>query len=195
MENKFDSLPKNVQKLVKKLADIQRKRTAVFREITKGDLRADQYAEQMEGLREEGVETVEKLLGTHFAQEELGCLYPDEDYFKEDLQIVGEYLAGLYALDRMEAERYGKKYSEDMFYAGSYLLETAESVIEPEDDFDEDGLPEEMDEDDINAFLDDLFERVNGELEKRGKKKEKAAKKPKGGIIVPLFGDGKDRIQ
>ena len=47
MDSKFDSLPKNVQKLVKKLAEIQRKRTAVFRENTKGMLRADHYAEKI----------------------------------------------------------------------------------------------------------------------------------------------------
>ena len=192
VEKKFDSLPKNVQKLVKKLADIQRKELAVLQDETKDDI-----SEEFRVFFEQEDKVIGDLFCTKFAIEEVGLCFPDDDddFLSDDLDEMGEYFLGLYALDRLYAEENGEKYSEDLFYAGALLKHKAEAAAEEEelydfDDFDDD--PDEENED-INEILDRLFETFGnapGEPAKKGKKGKQAD-----GKVVPLFGENKDRIQ
>ena len=119
MGKEYESLPKGVQKLVKKLADVEREQLSVLRAHY-----PDEEARMMK-LIEKGDKVTEELFDTRFALEELGVCYPESP---DDLQEMGEYFLGLYALDRAYAEEDGKEYSEDLFYAGANLRRAADVI-------------------------------------------------------------------
>ena len=193
VEKKYDSLPKNVQKLVKKLAEIERKELALLQDETKDDV-----SEEIRVFHEQENKVIGDLFCTKFAIEEIGLCFPDEDDFlSDDLEEMGEYFLGLYALDRLYAEENNESYSEDLFYAGALLKQKAEAAAEEEElyDFDEDD-DYDLDEEDmeLNEMLDRLFDTFGGmpaEPEKKGKKPAKKSD----GKVVPLFGEKKNRPQ
>lgn len=176
MGNRFESLPKGVQKLVKKLADVEREQLSVLRAHY-----PDEEARMMK-LIEKGNKITEDLFDTRFALEEHGVCYPESPY---DLQEMGEYFLGLYALDRAYAEEDGKEYSEDLFYAGVNLRRTADVIGDEEIDFD---YMEDPDDDDFEPLLNQLSEEF-GDLAADSSDSGRKTK------IVPLFGDGKDKLQ
>ena len=183
MESKFESLPKNVQKLVKKLANIQRKELKLLQDDTKDDV-----AEEIVILFEQEDKVIGELFNTKFAIETIGICFPDDDDFlSDDLEGMGEYFLGLYALDRLHAEEESEKYSEDLFYAGATLKRKAEWAAEEEEEYGLD-FEDDSDDDDIDDFLDQLFDTFSDlpeESVKKGKKKE--------GKLVPLFGEKKEK--
>ena len=146
MGNRFESLPKGVQKLVKKLADIEREQLKVLRAHY-----PDEETRMMK-LIEKGDKVTEELFDTRFALEELGVCYPESP---DDLQEMGEYFLGLYALDRAYAEEDGKEYSEDLFYAGANLRRAADVIGDA--DFDLSDM-EDPDDDDYEPLIDGLIE-------------------------------------
>ena len=160
MGDRFDRLPKGVQKLVKRLANIEREELKTLRAGY-----PDEEARMMK-LIEKGDKVTEELFDTRFALEELGVCYPESP---DDLQEMGEYFLGLYALDRAYAEEDGKEYSEDLFYAGANLKQAADILADAEYD----------DE------LDDELIRVRKKKPPKGSKK-KGKKKKKGGFMKVL---------
>lgn len=172
MGNRFESLPKGVQKLVKKLADIEREQLKVLRAHY-----PDEEARMMK-LIEKGDKVTEELFDTRFALEELGVCYPESP---DDLQEMGEYFLGLYALDRAYAEEDGKEYSEDLFYAGVNLRRAADVIGDEEIDFDD---MEDPDDDDFEPLIDGLIETF-GNMPEKGSESN----------IVNLFRDDKNRSQ
>ena len=176
MINSFNELPKNVQKLVKKLAEFQRKQLEV---LQAGDM--PDTVEIMGDLFTKGDQVVHELLSTKFAVEELGVFYPEEDFYKDDLQETGEYFLGLYALERLMAEENGKKCSEDLFYAGALLRQRASFVedMEEENGYDEceEGFFGESEENELEMLLDKMTDTFGSEETDKNDSK-----------IIPLFG-------
>lgn len=170
MENRYESLPKGVQKLVKKLADIEREQLKTLRAHY-----PDEETRMMK-LIEKGDKVTEELFDTRFALEELGVCYPESP---EDLQIMGEYFLGLYALDRAYAEEDGKEYSEDLFYAGTNLRRAADVIGDAEMDIDD---MEDPDDDDFEPLIDSLIETFGNMPEDKTESN-----------IVNLFGEKKDK--
>ena len=173
MGNRFDRLPKGVQKLVKRLANIEREQLKTLRA---GYL--DEEARMM-ALIDKGNKVTEELFNTKFAMEELGAFYPDSS---DDLQAMGEYLLGEYALERIYAEESGEQYEEDLFYAGANLKQAADVLADAEyDDYLDDEL-DDMDEFELNSLL-------SGFAEERGTKPTTT----KDGRVVPLFREKKGK--
>ena len=172
MGNRFESLPKGVQKLVKKLADIEREQLKVLRAHYPDE------EDRMMKLIEKGDKVTEELFDTKFALEELGLCYPESP---DDLQEMGEYFLGLYALDRAYAEEDGKEYSEDLFYAGANLRRMADVLEDAEIDSD---YMEDPDDDDFEPLIDGLIKTFGDMPEKRSDSN-----------IVNLFRDDKNRLQ
>ena len=170
MGKEYESLPKDVQKLVKKLADIERKQLKVLRAHA-----PDEEARMMK-LIEKGDKVTEELFDTRFALEELGVCYPESP---DDLQEMGEYFLGLYALDRAYAEEDGKEYSEDLFYAGANLRRAADVIGDAEMDIDD---MEDPDDDDFEPLIDSLIETFGNMPEEKTESN-----------IVNLFGEKKDK--
>ena len=174
MGQRFDSLPKNVQKMVKRLADVQREELKVLRAHL-----PDEEA-RMRKLIDKGNKVAEELFCTRFAMEELGVCYPDS---VDDLVEMGEFFLGEYALERLFAEENGEAYDEDLFYAGAYLKQSADMLADSGYNEFVDAM-DDMEDDELDAL-------VNKLLEKAGEEPPKSD----GGRIVPLFGEGKDRKQ
>ena len=170
MGKEYESLPKGVQKLVKKLADVEREQLSVLRAHY-----PDEEARMMK-LIEKGDKVTEELFDTRFALEELGVCYPESP---DDLQEMGEYFLGLYALDRAYAEEDGKEYSEDLFYAGANLRRAADVIGDAEMDIDD---MEDPDDDDFEPLIDGLIETFGNMPEEKTESN-----------IVNLFGEKKDK--
>ena len=170
MGKEYESLPKGVQKLVKKLADVEREQLSVLRAHY-----PDEEARMMK-LIEKGDKVTEELFDTRFALEELGVCYPESP---DDLQEMGEYFLGLYALDRAYAEEDGKEYSEDLFYAGANLRRVADVIGDAEMDIDD---MEDPDDDDFEPLIDGLIETFGNMPEEKTESN-----------IVNLFGEKKDK--
>lgn len=169
MGNRYESLPKGVQKLVKKLADVEREQLSLLRAHM-----PDEEARMME-LIDKGNRITEDLFDTKFAAEELGLCYPESP---DDLREMGEYFLGLYALDRAYAEEDGKEYSEDLFYAGVNLRRAADVIGDEEIDFD----MEDLDDDDFEPLIDGLISTF-GDMPEESP----------GSNVVNLFGKKKDK--
>ena len=130
----------------------------------------------MRKLIEKGDKVTEELFDTRFALEELGVCYPESP---DDLQEMGEYFLGLYALDRAYAEEDGKEYSEDLFYAGANLRRAADVIGDSEMDIDD---MEDPDDDDFEPLIDGLIETFGNMPEEKTESN-----------IVNLFGEKKDK--
>ena len=173
MEKKFDSLPKNVQKLVRKMAKVGREELALLQDKTKNDV-----TEEIGVLFEQEEKLIGELFKTRFALATVGICYP-EDFVSIDLEGMGEYLLGLYALDRLYAEEESKEYSEDLFYAGANLRRAADVIGDAEMDIDD---MEDPDDDDFEPLIDGLIETFGNMPEEKTESN-----------IVNLFGEKKDK--
>ena len=173
MGNRFDRLPKGVQKLVKRLANIEREELKTLRAGY-----PDEEARMM-ALIDKGNKVTEELMCSKFAMEEIGVCYPDSS---DDLLVMGEYLLGQYALERIYAEESGEQYEEDLFYAGANLKQAADILADAlyDDELDDD--LDSMDEFELNSLLSTF-------AEERGNKPVT----PKDGRVVPLFGKEKEK--
>ena len=169
MGNRFDRLPKGVQKLVKRLANIEREQLKMLRAGF-----PDEKA-RMIALIDQGNKVTEELMCSKFAMEEIGVCYPDSP---DDLQEMGEFLLGEYALERIYAEENGDQYDEDLFYAGANLKQAADMLAEVGDD----AFPDDESDDEFESYLNSLVDQFV---------EEKAGKKD--GKVVPLFGEKKDK--
>jgi hypothetical protein len=79
-EKKFESLPKNVQKLVRKLAKVGREELALLQDNTKNDV-----TEEIGVLFEQEDKLIGELFNTKFAIETIGICFPD-DFDSIDLE-------------------------------------------------------------------------------------------------------------
>lgn len=172
MGNRFDRLPKGVQKLVKRLANIEREQLKTLRAGY-----PDEEARMM-ALIDKGNKVTEELLCSRFAMEEIGVCYPDSS---DDLLSMGEYLLGEYALERICAEESGEQYEEDLFYAGANLKQAADVLADA--GYDE-YLDDESDDADVefDSYVNSLVDQI---MEERSKKKD--------GQVIPRFGEKKDK--
>jgi len=186
-------MPKNVQKLVKKLADLQRKEIGLQLASNGKRIGQDAFATEMAGLEEKGDKLIEELLCTRFAFLDVGII-PDEGngFFSDNMWELGEYLLDRYSQERLAAEINGEKAEEDLFYAGAYLVrkaEIAEEEAEDDGSWDEDWeVEEDYSEDELREILDQLEQKVRAEMSQR---EGKADRKQLEAKIVPLFGNQK----
>jgi len=172
MGNRFDALPKKVQRLVKKLADIQREELAVLRAHV-----PDEEPRVMK-LIGQGDAVVNELMASKFAMEYLGVCGPDSP---DDLQEMGEFFLGEYALERLFAEECGEEFSEDLFYAGAYLKQSADILMDAGITDPTGGIMDGLEGEELDQMLDKLIQDFGNT--------------PKDGRIVPLFGEHDNRIQ
>ncbi len=173
MGNRFDRLPKGVQKLVKRLANIEREELKTLRAGY-----PDEEARMMV-LIDKGNKVTEELMCSKFAMEEIGVCFPDSS---DDLLVMGEYLLGEYALERIYAEESGEHYEEDLFYAGANLKQAADILADAEYDDELDAELDDMDEFELNSLLSTFAEECG----------TKPVTK-KDGRVVPLFGKEKGK--
>ena len=179
----MEQLPKKVQKLVKKLADLQRKQVEVMRCGTQGKKTYEELEPKINEQFEKGTKLVDELFSTQFATLELGVGFCEEDSFADDLHMVGMYFTERYALDRMMAFVSGDEPDEDLLDAGTYLLHQSLMVDQEDDPFDRDEEDDFMTDEEMEEYLADLEQTFGNEGKKSGIQPE--AK------IVPLFGDQK----
>ena len=173
MENRFDEFPKNVQRLVKKLADIEREMLAM--------LRAHYPDEESRAMKlvDKGDQAVKDLFATSFVKEELGL---ELAMGSDALHALADYFLGIYALDRLYAEEDGEKYSEDLFYAGGHLKQSADMLEDMEYEDMADDMLDDMNAGELAALLDELAESSGVKPAKTDKSK-----------VVPLFGEKKGK--
>ena len=170
---RFEALPGDVQKLVRRLAGIQRRQAEVLKAGDSPDERP-----QMERLFRQEEQAVGDLLSTRFAADELEAFGLEEDCLPEEIRKAGEYFLGMYALERMTAEVNGYACAEDLFYAGALLMQKAQIMEELER---ETGFDYEETEEFLADLKDDDPERPP--LQPDGEEES-----PK---IIPLFGGKK----
>ena len=82
----MEQLPKKVQKLVKKLADLQRKQVEVMRCGTQGKKTYEELEPKINEQFEKGTKLVDELFSTQFATLELGVGFCEEDSFAVPLR-------------------------------------------------------------------------------------------------------------
>ena len=75
----MEQLPKKVQKLVKKLADLQRKQVEVMRCGTQGKKTYEELEPKINEQFEKGTKLVDELFSTQFATLELGVGFCEKD--------------------------------------------------------------------------------------------------------------------
>ena len=121
MGKRSGRLPGHVQKLIKRLADIERDELAL--------LHTDDPDEddRMISLITKRKTVKETLFRTEFAREEVGVSDP---YSPEDLMKMGRFLLGEYALDRLAAEEGEEPFGEEFFYAWACLKQDADTLAE-----------------------------------------------------------------
>ena len=185
-------MPKNVQKLVKKLADLQLKENWLQLASNGKRIGQEAFTSEMAALEEKGDGLIEELFCTQFALLDIGIIPEDDEFYPDNLRELGEYFLSEYSQDRLAAEIGGEKLDEDLFYAGAYLVRKAKIAEEEagdDDSWDGDWEEEEdYSEDELREILDQLEQKVRAELNlKEGKTKGKQPEAK----IVPLFGDQK----
>ena len=175
-------LPKKVVKLVKKLADLQRKQVEIIRWGTNGEKTPDELYPLKNEQFETGTKLVDELFSTQFATIEIGVGFSEDDSFADDLHMMGLYFLERYALERMMSDITGEKLDEDLYYAGTYLLHQSLLVSEEEDD--EDFIGDyEGDDEDLMAWLENM--PVDGQDSKEEKQPD--------GKVIQMFGEKKGK--
>ena len=175
-------LPKKVVKLVKKLADLQRKQVEIIRWGTNVDKTPDELYPLKNEQFETGTKLVDELFSTPFATIEIGVGFSEDDSFADDLHMMGLYFLERYALERMMSDITGEKLDEDLYYAGTYLLHQSLLVSEEEDDEDFIG-GYEGDDEDLMAWLENM--PVDGQDSKEEKQPD--------GKVIQMFGEKKGK--
>lgn len=188
MEYSYDFLPKNVQKLLKRMANLQRKELALLKSCNESDSMPEDFDQKLSDLFIKGTKAVEDLLNTRFADEEFGFTPNGEATDAEMLQNIGDYFLGVYARGRFVAEAKNEEPDEDMYYAACLILHRYALVDQHEDDYEIEEYDSNDDDDDYEPLIDRLVEEF-GDLTAETADSKKKAK------IVPLFGDGKDKLQ
>ncbi len=190
MEYSYDFLPKNVQKLLKRMANLQRKELALLKSCNESDSMPEDFDQILSDLFMKGTKAVEDLLNTRFADEEFGFTPNGEATDAEMLQNMGDYFLGVYARGRFVAEAKNEEPDEDMYYAACLILHRYALLARDEEDDDDYEIMEydSIDDDDYEPLLDRLVEEF-GDLTAEGSDSKKKAK------IVPLFGHGNDKLQ
>ena len=176
-------MPKKVQKLVKKLADLQRKQVEIMRWGTRGEKTPEELKTLMDEQFEKGVKFVDELFSTQFATIEVGIGFSEEDSFADDLHMMGLYFLERYALERMMCDITDEKLDEDLYYAGTYLLHQSLMVSGEEDDYVDE---EDYSEQELEAELARL-EETFGDLIKEEKKKQPDGK------VIQMFDQKKGK--
>ena len=179
MEHARDMLPKNVQKLIKRLADIQRKEIVLLHGGLQNPGKAKENEQKMTELFEKASKAIEELFATRFAAIDLGVGWDEDATYAEDLHHFAAYFLSLYTMERLAGEVCGEDPDEDLFYAAALLTHrsTVAAQAEDEDDYYEDDDPDKDD-----------FDRLLDRLEAQSESKPDGLSEPK---IVPLFGDRK----
>ena len=175
-------LPKKVVKLVKKLADLQRKQVEVMRLGISGEKTPDELYSLKNEQFETGTKLVDELFSTQFATVEIGIGFSEEDSFADDLHMMGLYFLERYALERMMCDVTGEKLDEDLYYAGTYLLHQSLLVSGEEDegDFIDDY---EGEDENLMAWLENM---PVDEQTSKGKKQPE-------GKVIQMFGEKKGK--
>ena len=178
MEHAKNILPKNVQKQIKRLADIQRKEVALLQASQKSEIQAKEMDRKLSDLFDKGSKAIEELFCTRFASIDLGIGWDEEATYAEELHHFAAYFLSLYTMERLAAEVCEEEYDEDLFYAAALLMHrsTIAAQTDREDDYDDD----DPDEDEYDRLLDRMMEESGDEPD--------FPEEPK---VVPLFGEKK----
>ena len=135
----------------------------------------------MTDLFVKGSKAIEELFDTRFAAVDIGVGWDEDASYADDLQMLGSYFLGIYAMNRMTAEALGVDADEDLFYAGALLTHRAVLAAESGVDYDDDDFDDEdMDEDE--PLLDSLTDCFGD-----------APDEEEGKNVVPLFGKKKGK--
>lgn len=179
MENSYQTLPKNVQKLIKRLADCQRKEITLLRSANDTGMKSKDFEQKAMDLFEKSNKALEDLFNTRFVSEEIGIGWDEEATASEEMHQLGIYFLGIYAMERMIAEASGAiEYNEDLLYAGMLLVHRAVLLGDEDDDF------EKMDFGDEESELwEDMLKEASS-LESADPDKSN---------VVQLFGDKKKK--
>ena len=190
MEYRYDFMPKNVQKQVKRLADLQRKEIGLLRFRSESGQEPEGYEQKLSDIFTKASKAIEEILNTRFAVVELGIGWDENEPYSEALQKLGDYFISVYAMGRLTAEIKNEQPDEDMYYAATLIMyrSALEARNEENDDDYEIVEYDSNDDDDYEPLLDRLVEEF-GDLTAETADSKKKAK------IVPLFGDGKDKLQ
>ena len=189
MEYRYDFMPKNVQKLVKRLADLQRKEIELLKIRSASGQEPEGYEQKLSDIYTKSTKAIEDILNTRFVVVELGIGWDEDETYSEVLHNLAEYFLTGYAMGRLTAEMKNEQPDEDMFYAASFIMHRSmvEAANEDEDDYEIEEYDSD-DDDDYEPLLDWMAEEF-GDLTTETSDSKKKAK------IVPLFGDGKDKLQ
>ena len=189
MEYRYDFMPKNVQKLVKRLADLQRKEIELLKIRSASGQEPEGYEQKLSDIYTKSTKAIEDILNTRFVVVELGIGWDEDETYSEVLHNLAEYFLTVYAMGRLTAEMKNEQPDEDMFYAASFIMHRSmvEAANEDEDDYEIEEYDSD-DDDDYEPLLDRMAEEF-GDLTTETSDSKKKAK------IVPLFGDGKDKLQ
>ena len=161
-----DQFKKNVMRVIRKMAAVEREEISLISENKKNTIKPPQdFADQLSALFDKGNDLIIELFKTDFAFTVLGCSpFESEEAHADNLQMLGEHLLGIYGLDE-HAEP-----EEDVFYAGAYLVHRAAIYVANEEGY----LDYLADEDEVEIKFDEPH-----------KKSRKSSK------IVRLFDDRK----
>ena len=132
-----DQIDKNVMKVIRKMAAVEREEISLISENKKNTISPQQeFADQLSALFERGNDLIIELFKTDFAFTVLGCNpFESEEAHADNLQMLGEHLLGIYGLDRMLAEMDHEEPEEDVFYAGTYLVHRAAIYVANEEGY------------------------------------------------------------
>ena len=160
-------LPKNIQKILIRMANLQRKEIEIMRTVRDPEAMTEETLQKLQDITDKGTKAILELLQTRYATATIGIGEDEEATIADILHQCADYFLGLYALERLSMESLGEEGNEDMFYAAAFLAHRSILASDEEDLYPED----EEDE------YDSLLTRLAGEEEEDPRK------------IVPLFGD------
>lgn len=72
MEYRYDFIPKNVQRLVKRLADLQRKEIELLKSGNESGQEPEDFEQKLSDIFMKGSKAIEEILNTRFVVVELG---------------------------------------------------------------------------------------------------------------------------
>ena len=134
-----EQFDKNVMKVIRKMAVVEREEISLISENKKNTIKHPQdFADQLSALFDKGNDLIIELFKTDFAFTVLGC----NPFESEE---------GIYGLDRMLAEMEHAEPEEDVFYAGAYLVHRAAIYVANEEGY----LDYLADEDEVEIKFDE----------------------------------------
>ena len=150
-----DDIDPTTMALIRNLAanEHDRLKNGGKRVLSRGDYESDEGVRRIEQYGD-GNKLRMKLMNTDFAEKLVDGLDP-----LEDMKIIAAHLFFLYAQERQEAEREGRRIDEDYYYAASNLFNYA-AIHQIAEESDVNLLPEEETTEEFNKYAEALNEYI-----------------------------------